>query len=453
MAGSRERKGPAGLEATKEMAGSPKSNLAEGAPRSVALTEPPGTATGPGTGRTGAEVVLWRKAKLFTLAQAHGWGLMENAALISLGGRIRWIGADGDLPAGLQAQREYCLDGALLGPGLIDAHTHLVYAGDRADEFEARLQGKSYAEIAREGGGIRSTVLATREASDDALHAQSLARGRNFVAEGVTTLEIKSGYGLTEEHEARCLATARRIGESLCVDVRATSLGAHALPEEYAGRSDAYIDAVCSWLAGQKLAGLVDAVDAFCESVAFSKDQVRRVFEAAQRLGIPVKLHAEQLSHQGGTELAAEFGALSCDHLEHLQPEGVAAMKRSGTAAVLLPGAYYFMRETRMPPIAALIDAQIPIAIGSDHNPGTSPVNSLVLMLNLASTLFGLTPEQGWRGITVNAARALGLSDRGRLVPGLRADLAVWDADHPRELVYRFGHQPCRTRVFAGVPC
>lgn len=232
------------------------------------------------------------------------------------------------------------------------------------------------------------------------------------MAEGVTTLEIKSGYGLTEEHEARCLATARRIGESLCVDVRATSLGAHALPEEYAGRSDAYIDAVCSWLAGQKLAGLVDAVDAFCESVAFSKDQVRRVFEAAQRLGIPVKLHAEQLSHQGGTELAAEFGALSCDHLEHLQPEGVAAMKRSGTAAVLLPGAYYFMRETRMPPIAALIDAQIPIAIGSDHNPGTSPVNSLVLMLNLASTLFGLTPEQGWRGITVNAARALGLSDR-----------------------------------------
>jgi imidazolonepropionase len=395
---------------------------------------------------------VWRKAHLFAFQPTRGWMLLKDAALVSEGAWIRWIGPDQDLPAGLSVQREYNLEGALLGPGLIDAHTHLIYAGDRAGEFEARLQGSSYAEIARNGGGIRASVTATRAASEAALFDQALKRARGFMAEGVTTLEIKSGYGLSEEHEARCLSVARRLGQTLDLAVRTTSLGAHAIPEEYAGRGDAYIDAVCTWLPRQHAEGLIDAVDAFCDTIAFTLEQIRRVFQTAQRLRLPVKLHAEQLSNQGGAVLASAFQALSCDHLEHLDQVGVQAMKRSGTVAVLLPGAYYFMRETQLPPVAALLEAEVPIAVASDHNPGTSPANSLVLMLNMASTLFRLTPEQAWRGVTVNAARALGLADRGNLQPGLRADLAVWDADHPRELVYRFGHQACKGSYFGGVP-
>jgi imidazolonepropionase len=272
------------------------------------------------------------------------------------------------------------------------------------------------------------------------------------MAEGVTTLEIKSGYGLDEATEARCLAVARRLGRELPVTVRTTSLGAHALPSEFSGRPDDYIDAVCTWLPGQHAAGLVDAVDVFCDTIGFTPAQTRRVFDAASALGLPVKLHAEQLSNQEGAALAADYRALSCDHLEHLSAPGVQAMKAAGTVAMLLPGAYYFLRETKLPPVAALREAGVSMAIATDHNPGSSPALSLLLMLNMACTLFRLTPEEAWRGVTVHAARALGLADRGALRAGLRADLAVWDAEHPRELAYRFGHNPCRRVVCGGIP-
>jgi imidazolonepropionase len=393
---------------------------------------------------------LWRHARLATFEAATGWGLIDDGALLADGDRIAWVGADADLPADRRAGREIDLQGALVTPGLIDAHTHLVYGGDRAAEFELRLQGASYEEIARAGGGIRSTVTATRAASDETLFKSAERRARTLMAEGVTTIEIKSGYGLTEAHEMRCLTVARRVGRELPLAVRTTSLSAHALPPEYAGRPDDYIDAACTWLEGQQARGLVDAVDAFCDTIGFTPAQTRRVFDAARRLGLPVKLHAEQLSNQQGAALAAEYGALSADHLEHLDTEGIAAMKAAGTVAILLPGAFYFLRETKLPPVEALRAASVPIAIATDHNPGSSPALSLLLMLNMACTLFHLTPEEAWRGVTVNAARALGLEDRGRLAAGQRADLAVWDAEHPRELAYRFGVNPCRQRIFAG---
>jgi len=387
---------------------------------------------------------LYRNARLATFAGDAPWGLVEGGALVVEDERIAWIGAQ--LPRDLRADAEHDLQGALVTPGLIDAHTHLVYGGDRAAEFEQRLQGASYEEIARAGGGIRSTVAATRAASDETLFASAAARARALMREGVTTIEIKSGYGLAEAHEARCLAVARRLGRELPLDVRTTSLAAHALPPEYAGRPDAYIDAACSWLAGQQAAGLVDAVDAFCDTIGFTPAQTARIFEAARALGLPVKLHAEQLSNQEGAALAARYRALSCDHLEHLSEAGIAAMKRSGTVAMLLPGAFYFLRETKLPPVAALREAGVPMAIATDHNPGSSPTLSLLLMLNMACTLFRLKPEEAWRGVTVNAARALGLADRGTLAAGQRADFVVWDAEHPREMAYRFGDDPC---VFA----
>ena len=394
---------------------------------------------------------LWRHAHLATLAPDAGWGTVADGAMLVEGDTLRWVGADCDLPAGLVVAAEHDLGGALVTPGLVDCHTHLVYGGDRAAEFELRLQGASYEDIARAGGGIRATVAATRAASDEALFTTAAARARALMAEGVTTVEIKSGYGLSEAHEARCLAVARRLGRELPLTVRTTSLAAHALPPEYTGRADDYIADACSWLAGQHAAKLVDAVDAFCDTIGFTPAQTERIFSAAQRLGLPVKLHAEQLSDQGGAALAARFGALSCDHLEHLSAQGIAALHRAGTVAVLLPGAYYFLRETRLPPVAALREAGVPMAIATDHNPGSSPVLSLLLMLNMACTLFRLTPEEALRGVTVHAARALGLHDRGRLAAGLRADFAVWDAAHPRELAYRFGHNPCRRIVCGGV--
>ena len=398
---------------------------------------------------------LWRRARLATLDGPEPWGWIEDGALLTEGGHIAWVGREADVAAALAGrpapQAEHDLQGALMTPGLIDAHTHLVYGGDRAAEFELRLQGATYEQIARAGGGIRSTVAATRAASDESLFAAAARRARVLMAEGVTTLEVKSGYGLDATHEARCLAVARRLGRELPLTVRTTSLGAHALPPEYAGRADDYIDAVCAWLPAQQAAGLVDAVDVFCDTIGFTPAQTRRVFDAARALGLPVKLHAEQLSDQGGAALAAGYHALSCDHLEHLSEAGVAAMAASGTVAMLLPGAYYFLRETRLPPVAALRAAGVPMAIATDHNPGSSPALSLLLMLSMACTLFRLTPEEAFRGVTVHAARALGLADRGRLAAGQRADLAVWDAQHPRELAYVFGHNPCRTVVHAGV--
>lgn len=390
---------------------------------------------------------LWRNARLATVDA--GWGLVERGALVTEGPHIAWAGDASALPAGLAPAAEHDLGGALVTPGLVDCHTHLVYGGQRAAEFELRLQGASYEQIARSGGGIRSTVAATRAASDDALFASARGRALALMAEGVTTLEVKSGYGLSLHDEARCLRVARRLGREMALTVRTTFLGAHALAPEFDGRADAYIDAVCDWLPALHAQGLVDAVDAFCETIGFTPAQTRRVFDAARALGLPVKLHAEQLSDQGGAALAAGYGALSCDHLEHLSDAGIAAMARAGSVAVLLPGAFYFLRETKLPPVDALRAAGVPIAIATDHNPGTSPCLSLLLMINMACTQFRLTPQEALRGVTVHAARALGLADRGLLAAGQRADFAVWDLEHPNELAYRFGHNPCR-RVVAG---
>ena len=399
-----------------------------------------------------ASLTWWRNARLATLHGPQAWGWVEDGALLTDGATIVWAGAQDKLPREMlhDVLHEHDLQRALVTPGLVDCHTHLVYGGQRAREFEMRLQGASYEDIARAGGGIRSTVAATRAASDDALHAAALRRARALMAEGVTTLEIKSGYGLSLHDEARCLGVARRLGRELPLTVRTTYLGAHALPPEFSGRADDYISAVCSWMPQLLDRALVDAVDAFCENIAFSPAQTRRVFAAAKALGLPVKLHAEQLSDQGGAALAAEFGALSCDHLEHLSEAGAAAMQAAGTVAVLLPGAYYFLRETKLPPIATLRTLGVPMALASDHNPGSSPSLSLLLMLNMACTLFRFTPEEALRGVTEHAARALGLPDRGTLRAGQRADFVVWDLEHPNELAYWFGHNPCRRVIVGG---
>lgn len=392
--------------------------------------------------------ILYRDARLCTLAGPTGWGLVEDGAMLVDGGTLRWLGPAAALPAGLPVEREHRLGGALVTPGLVDCHTHLVYAGQRADEFEQRLQGASYAAIADAGGGIAATVRATRAASEHELLAATHQRALALLRRGVTTLEIKSGYGLDLDHEARCLRVARRIGELLPLSVRCTCLSAHTLPPEYAGRADDYIDAVCAWLPRLADAGLVDAVDAFCEHIAFDAAQVARVFDAARAAGLPVKLHAEQLSDQGGAQLAARHGALSCDHLEYLGPQGVAAMAAAGSVAVLLPGAFYFLRETRLPPVQALREAGVAIALATDHNPGTSPTLDPLLMLNMGCTLFRLTPEEAVRGMTVHGAAALGLRDRGRLCAGQRADFVAWPLEHPNELCYWIGQQPaCRVYV------
>ena len=392
---------------------------------------------------------LWRNARLVTLADDDGWE-PQDGAIVTERGMIRWLGAAQDLPGDAKIDEEHDLHGALVTPGLIDCHTHLVYAGQRAREFELRLEGATYEAIARAGGGIRSTVAATRAASGERLYLLAEERLAALQREGITTIEIKSGYGLTERDEAKCLRAARRLGRDRPVTVRTTCLAAHALPPEFERRPDDYVDAVCDWLVGLNVERLVDAVDAFCERIAFTPAQTRRVFEKARSLGLPVKLHAEQLSDQGGAALAAEFGALSCDHLEYVSEAGIRAMAQAGTVAVLLPGAFYFLRETQLPPVQALRDAGVPIAIATDHNPGTSPTLSPLLMLSMACTLFRLTPQEAVRGMTVNAARALGFDDRGILAAGKRADFAAWDAAHPNELAYWFGRNPCRQVVVAG---
>jgi len=378
--------------------------------------------------------------------------LIEDAALVVEGESIAWIGPRADVPADLLARctARHDAGGALITPGLIDCHTHLVYGGDRAYEFELRLNGVSYEEIARAGGGIASTVKATRAASAQQLQAQSETRLKQLIAEGVTTLEIKSGYGLALEHERKTLSVARALGQSHAVDVRTTFLGAHAVPTEFAGRSDAYIDAVLEMLPLLHAEGLVDAVDAFCERIAFSTAQTERVFAAAKALNIPVKLHAEQLSDSGGAQLAARYGALSCDHLEWLSPEGAQAMAAAGTVAVLLPGAFYFLRETKLPPVALLREQRVAMAISTDCNPGSSPCTSLLLMLNMACTLFRLTPEEALAGVTRHAAAALGLHDRGQLAAGKRADFVLWGVQRPAELSYALGANPRLQTVFKG---
>ena len=391
--------------------------------------------------------VLYANARLATLAD--GYGIVDDGAVAVSGGRIAWVGLRAEAPS---AQRVHDCGGLWLTPGLVDCHTHVVYAGNRSDEWEARLNGATYEDIARAGGGIMSTVRATRAASEDDLFDASLPRIRALLAEGVTTLEIKSGYGLDLASEAKMLRVARRVGEQLPVDVCTTFLGAHALPPEYAGRADDYIDMLCSEMLPSLAAqGLVDAVDAFCERIGFSHDQTARVFDVARRLGLPVKLHAEQLSDQGGAALVARYGGLSADHLEWLSGGGVAAMARAGTVAVLLPGAYYFLRETRMPPLAQLRDAGVPLAVATDCNPGTSPMTSLLLAMNMACTMWRLTPLEALRGVTVNAARALGRTDIGTLAPGQRADFALCDIARPADLAYAIGANPCRGVVRAGV--
>ena len=381
---------------------------------------------------------------------ADGYGELRDAAIAVADGRIAWLGRRGDVPHG--ARETHDCDGAWLTPGLVDCHTHIVHAGNRSDEFEARLNGASYEDIARAGGGIMSTVRATRAANVDELVRQSAPRVASLLAEGVTTLEIKSGYGLDLASEADMLRAARRIGETMPVTVSTTFLGAHALPPEFAGRADDYIDEVCErMLPALAAQGLVDAVDAFCERIGFTAAQTQRVFERARALGLPVKLHAEQLSDQGGAQLVARYRGLSADHLEHLSADGVAAMAAAGTVAVLLPGAFYFLRETVLPPVAALRQAGVPIAIATDCNPGTSPMTSILLAMNMACTLWRLTPLEALAGVTVNAAHALGLQgETGTLQIGKRADFALWDIVRPADLAYSIGFNPCRAVVHGG---
>ena len=385
--------------------------------------------------------------RIATMAPAAGWGLVDGAIGIE-DGRIAFVGA---VPADWRGVEREDFGGRLATPALIDCHTHLVFGGNRAREFEMRLEGATYEEIALAGGGIVSTVTQTRAVSKNELVAQALPRLDAMLAEGVATVEIKSGYGLSIEDELKMLRAARQLGELRPVRVVTSWLAAHAVPAEYKGRADAYLDEVAlPGLEAAQAEGLVDAVDGFCEGIAFSPAQIARVFDRARSLGLPVKLHAEQLSNLGGAHLAASYGALSADHLEYLDAEGVAAMAASGSVAVLLPGAYYFLRETQAPPVALLREARVPIAIATDCNPGSSPLVSPLLAMNMACTLFRLTPQEALAGFTRNAARALGLqAEIGTLEPGKRAEIAVWDVADPAELAYRIGFNPLHRLIGA----
>ncbi|MBP8098424.1 MAG: imidazolonepropionase [Arenimonas sp.] len=379
-------------------------------------------------------------ATLATLDAEQGYGLIEDGALGWKDGVLAYVGTRSGLPGIIDELADEVIEtDALVTPGLVDCHTHAVFAGDRAGEFELRLQGASYEQIARAGGGILSTVRAVREADEEALLQESEPRIAALVRDGVTSLEIKSGYGLDFDNERKMLRVARALGERFGITVRTTFLGAHALPPEFAGNPDAYIDAASSWLPRLHAEGLVDAVDAFCEGIGFSPAQTRRMFEAARALGLPVKLHADQLSDLGGAALVAEFGGLSADHIEHTSIDGVRAMARHGTVAVLLPGAFHVLRETKLPPLDLLREHGVPMAVATDCNPGTSPLLSLRQAMQLACTHFRLTPEEALRGATVNAAKALGLPDRGLLRAGLCADFALWRIRHPAELCYWLG--------------
>ncbi len=384
--------------------------------------------------------LVFTHARITTLTGDSGYGLIEDAGMLIDGDRIKWVGPMAELKAVDGAKVIDCED-RLITPGLIDCHTHLVYGGDRADEFELRLEGASYEEIANNGGGILSTVKATREASEFDLLAQARPRLEQLLSEGVTTIEIKSGYGLDTDNEMKMLRVAKKIGEDYQLRVQKTFLAAHALPPEYSGRADDYIQLVCEHMLPRAYAeGLVDAVDAFIESIAFSVSQAGRVFDVASTLGLPIKAHVEQLSDLGGAVMAAGRGALSVDHIEYLRAQDVPKLLENGSVAVLLPGAFYVLRETQLPPLEALRRHRVPIAIASDANPGSSPVSSLLLIMNMACTLFGMTPTEALRGVTINAARALGLeTEIGSLQAGKQADLVIWNADKPASLSYQLG--------------
>lgn len=395
--------------------------------------------------------MLLINATLATMDGSPAYGLVEQGAVAIENGVIAWAGRGDMIPAQFKAGEVIDLEGRLVTPALIDCHTHVIHGGNRAREFEMRLEGASYEEVARSGGGIVSTVAATRAATQDELVSGALARVDAMIAEGVSTIEIKSGYGLDIENELKMLRAARAVAGKRPVRVRTSYLGAHAVPPEYKGRADAYIDEVCiPALEAAHADGLVDAVDGFCEGIAFSPEQIARVFERAKALGIPVKLHAEQLSNLGGTKLAASYSALSADHLEYATADDAAAMATAGSVAVILPGAFYTLRETAAPPIDAFRENGVPMAVATDCNPGSSPMSSLLLSMNMACTLFRMTPEEALAGVTRNAARALGLDDTGMIAPGLRADLAIWDVEHPAELAYRIGFNPLWKRIFGG---
>ncbi len=395
---------------------------------------------------------IWRNARLATLAPGlPGLGTVDDGVVACRDGHIVFAGAAKNALPTLDAPDIVDCEGRWITPGLVDCHTHLVYGGDRAHEFEIRLAGATYEEVARAGGGIVSTMKATRAASEHALVLAALPRLDALIAEGVTTVEIKSGYGLALEHEAKQLRAARHLADHRNVTVVTTFLGAHALPPEFAGDPDGYIANVCDVMMPAIAAvGLADAVDAFCEGIGFTNEQTRRVFEAAKAHGLPVKLHAEQLSNLHGAALAAEFGALSADHLEYLDAGGVHAMAKAGTVAVLLPGAFYFTRETKLPPIERLRAAQVPIAVATDCNPGSAPLTSPLLAMNMAATLFRLTVDECIAGFTREGARALGRPDIGTLVPGNICDLAIWNIERPAELVYRMGFNPLHARIWRG---
>jgi imidazolonepropionase len=392
-------------------------------------------------------------ARLATLDGGQsGFGLIEEGAMVLEGETIAWVGRQSEVPMQFNGSTAHDLAGRLITPALVDCHTHLVFAGNRASEFQMRLEGASYEEVARAGGGIVSTVTATRMASEDELLAGALVRVDALIDEGVALIEVKSGYGLDMKTELSMLRAARRIAAERPIEVRTSFLGAHAVPPEFAGRADAYIDEVC--IPALRLAheeGLVDAVDGFCEGIGFLPAQIARVFEVAKELGLPVKLHAEQLSNLGGASLVARYGGLSADHLEYLDEKSVAAMAAAGTVAVLLPGAYYTLRETQAPPVTLFRKHKVAMAVATDANPGSSPLTSVLLAMNMACTLFRLTPLEALAGVTKNAARALGLTDRGTLVAGQRADLAIWDIRHPAELSYRIGFNALHARVIGGV--
>jgi len=393
----------------------------------------------------GANTTVYNNTQIATMVRGdQPYGLIEQGALVVSKGVVTWIGPESELPEAYSSAETQNLGGRLVTPALVDCHTHLVYAGSRATEFELRLEGASYEEIARRGGGILSTVTATRTISEDELVEQSLPRLDALLSEGMGTVEVKSGYGLDIETELKMLRVARRLGEMRNVCVKTTFLGAHAIPPEFSGRADEYIDLVCQEsLPAAHAEGLADAVDGFCEGIAFSPEQIAKVFDTAKSLSLPVKLHAEQLSNLGGTALAASYGALSADHLEYLDEAGIEELAKSGTVAVLLPGAFYTLRETKLPPLDELRQAGVPIAIATDCNPGSSPLTSLLLCLNMACTLFRMTPEESLAGVTREAAKALGIADEaGTLEVGKKAEFAVWNVDQPAELAYRVGFNP-----------